>query len=251
MAIAVRQGHAPGMVNSCARDGARMCIAAIGILGLAVQYAALVGDTIDVVEATSRFLCYFTYWTNAIAALSMLLPVWLPNGRLGRFLSRPSIRAIVTANLIIVGTVYHVVLREPFELTWSSQADVLLHYITPALYLADWLLSVPRTRLSWHTATSSLPGPIAYGAWVFGYGAITHWYPYTFMELPTLGIAETLLNLLCLLSVFVMVTALLVLVDRADPLARAMASEKRLRRFPHTRWPGNLQMRRLQVSSWS
>jgi hypothetical protein len=198
----------------------------MGILGLGAQYAALLGGTVGVVEGTCRFLCYFTYWTNAIAALSMLLPVWLPDNMLGRFLSRPAIRAVIAANLAIAGIVYHFALREPFELTWSSQADFILHYVTPVLYLADWLLSVPRTRLPWHTATFSISVPIAYGVWMFGYGAITHWYPYPFIELPTLGIAETLLNLFCLLSVFVVATALLVLVDRAHLRERAMTAAK-------------------------
>jgi hypothetical protein len=224
MAIAARQEIAAGAVNWRGGDCLRVAAAAIGILALGAQYAALAGNTASVIEATCRFLCYFTYWTNAIAVLSMLLPVWLPDSMLGRLLSRPAVRTVIAANLVIAGVVYHFVLREPFELTWTSQADFGLHYITPALYLADWLVSVPRMRLPWRTAAYSLVVPLAYGVWTFGYGAVAHWYPYPFIEVPTVGIVETLLNLFCLLSVFVVATAMLVLVDRARLDALTLAT---------------------------
>lgn len=225
MAIATRHRSLAGVDNGCARDSLKVVAAAIGILGLGVQYASLVGGTTCVIDATCRFLCYFTFWINTIAALSLLLPVCLPNRKLGHFLSSPAVRAVIAANLVIAGAVYHFLLREPFELTWTSQADLSLHYITPVLYLADWF-SLSRTRLSWRTAAYSVAVPIAYGVWMFGYGAIAHWYPYPFVELSTLGIAETLANLCCLLSVFVIATAMLILVGRAYPGERAMTAKK-------------------------
>jgi hypothetical protein len=226
VAIADRQEIALGADKGRARDCVRVIAAAIGTLGLGAQYAALAGSTVSVVEAACRFLCYFTYWTNAIAALSMLLPVWLPDSVLGRFLSLPAVRTAIAANLVIAGAVYHVVLREPFELTWISQADFSLHYITPVVYLGDWFFSVPRTRLPWHTTTYSVAVPVAYGIWMFAYGAVAHWYPYPFVEASTLGTVETLLNLFCLLSVFLMATAMLVFVDRVRPDGRAVTARK-------------------------
>jgi hypothetical protein len=226
MAIAVRQEIAVGANNGRVRNCVRVTAAAVGILGLGTQYAALAGSTVSIVEATCRSLCYFTYWTNAIAALSMLLPVWLPDSTLGRFLSRPAVRTAIAANLVIAGIVYHFVLREPFELAWTSQADLSLHYITPALYLADWFFSTAHTRLPWRAATYSLAVPLAYGVWMFGYGAVAHWYPYPFIEVPIVGIVETLLNLFCLLSVFVIATAVLILVDRAHLDERALTTRR-------------------------
>jgi hypothetical protein len=206
--------RAPGVHDWCARDSLRVGAAAIGILGLGVQFATLVGSTVNVVEAICRFLCYFTFWTNAIAALSMLVPVLALTGTLGRLLSRPAVRTVIAANLLVVGVVYHYVLREPFEPTWVFQADLCLHYITPMLYLADWFYCVPRTRLPWQTATRSIAVPLVYGIWMFGYGAIAQWYPYPFIKVRMLGAAETVLNVICLLSVFVITTAMLILVDR-------------------------------------
>jgi hypothetical protein len=206
-----------------ARATLRLGAAAIGTLGLCVQCAALAGSSVNVVEAACRFLCYFTFWTNAIAALSMLAPVLAPAGALGRLLSRPAVRTVIAANLLVVGGVYHCVLSEPFEPTWAFQADLCLHYITPVLYLADWFFFVPRARLAWRTAVNSIAVPLVYGVWMFGYGAVAEWYPYPFIEVQTLGAAETLLNLLCLFSVFFMTTAILIFVDRlGHPGKRAM-----------------------------
>jgi hypothetical protein len=224
MAIAVRQEILTAADHGRARDAVRVVTAAIGTLGLGAQYAALAGSTVNIVEATCHFFCYFTYWTNAIVALSMLLPVWSPDSMLGRYLTQPAVRTVIATNLLIAGIVYHFVLSEPFALTWASQADFSLHYITPVLYFADWFFSVPRTRLPWHTAIYSVAVPVAYGVWVFGYGAVAHWYPYPFIEVSTLGIAETMLNLFCLLSVFVIATAILIFVDRTYPGERAMTA---------------------------
>jgi hypothetical protein len=127
---------------------------------------------------------------------------------------RPYVRTVIAANLLVVGLVYHYVLSEPFKPTWAFQADLYLHYITPVLYLADWFFCVPRTRLAWWTATRSIILPLVYGIWLFGYSAIAQWYPYPFIEVQALGIAEILLNLFCLLSVFVITTTILILVDR-------------------------------------
>jgi hypothetical protein len=173
---------------------------------------------VNVVEAACRFLCYFTFWTNAIAALSMLAPALAPAGTLGRLLSRPVVRTVIAANLLVVGGVYHCVLREPFEPTWTFQADFCLHYITPILYLTDWLFCVPRARLAWRTAANSIAVPLVYGIWMFGYGAVAKWYPYPFIEVQTLGAAETLLNLLGLFSVFFITMTILIFVDRLGHL---------------------------------
>jgi hypothetical protein len=234
MAIAVRQQITTAADNGRARDCVRVIAAAIGMLGLSVQYAALAGGTVTVVEATCHFLCYFTYWINAIAALSMLLPIWSPDSMLGRCLARPAVRTVIAGNLLIAGAVYHFVLREPFEMSSTSLADFGLHYITPVLYFADWFFSVPRTRLPWHTAAYSVAVPVAYGVWMFGYGAIAHWYPYAFTEVPTLGITETLLNLFGLLSVFFGATATLILVDRTYRGERASTA---LRGWAAVCWP--------------
>ena len=203
-----------GAVDRCARNRLRIGAAAIGMFGLGVQLASEVGSTVNIFEATCRFLCYFTFWTNAIAALSMLIPVLAPSGPLGSFLSRPAVRTVIAANLLVVGVVYHCFLSEPFEPTWGYQADLYLHYITPALYLADWCFRVPHTRLAWRTALRAVAVPLPYGIWMMGYGAITQWYPYPFIEVQTLGAVETVLNLFCLSCVFMIAAAMLVLVDR-------------------------------------
>jgi hypothetical protein len=214
MAFAARKSSVVIADNRRARDTLRVGAAAIGMLGLAVQFATLAGGTVNLFEAACRFLCYFTFWTNATAALSMLVPVLAPAGKLGRLLSRPAVRTVIAANLLVVGVVYHCALREPFEPTWAFQADLWLHYITPLLYLADWFFWVPHARLAWRTATRSIVVPVVYGIWMFGYGALAHWYPYPFIEVQTLGPAETVLNLVGLLSVFIITTGMLIFVGR-------------------------------------
>ena len=77
-------------------------------------------------------------------------------------------------------------------------ADTLLHKVTPALFVLDWLLFVPKVELRWTTARDLLVFPIFYGAWTLIHAPFSGFYPYPFVEVPKLGLAQVLINLFAL-----------------------------------------------------
>lgn len=196
------------------QDAFRMATAFVCLFALGIELHGLTSENTCLFEAACRFLCYFTFWMNAIAAMSMAAPVVAPNSLVGTFLSKPGVRAAIAANLLVVGGVYHFLLSTPFELSWGAMADVLLHYITPALYIADWLLFVPRGRLVWRGGVLALLLPIGYGTWTLLYGVATQWSPYPFLETSSLAVGQLALNISGLLGLFISISAVLVLLDR-------------------------------------
>jgi hypothetical protein len=169
----------------------------------------------ELTKWTIEFFCFFTILTNCLAALAMALPVIAPRSAPGRFFDRPSVRTAIAGYIIIVSAVYHFILRSYWDPKgWARVADVLLHYVTPALFVLDWTLFVPKGHVPWRTVLTSLSFPLAYIAWTLVHGAQTNWYPYPFVDVRELGLQKVLLNSGGLFGVFLAVTAGLTMLNR-------------------------------------
>jgi hypothetical protein len=150
-----------------------------------------------------RFLSFFTILTNMLAAVALLAPVIAPRSAMGMFFTRPSVRTAIAGYIIVVGAVYFLLLsglghRQGFSLL----LEWLLHYVTPPLFVLDWLLFVPKRGIDWHVGVAALGFPLAYGAWTLVHGAVTGWYPYPFLDVPDLGYVRVLANIVGLIAVF-------------------------------------------------
>jgi hypothetical protein len=118
----------------------------------------------------------------------------------------------------------------PFTLT-----DNLVHIITPALAIADWLLFVPKGRARWSDPIAWAGIPFAYLAFAFVYGALGGTfgggtrYPYPFMDLERNGLGGVVLWIVGLTVALEVVAYLYVCLDRAlAAVARRMAAVRRV-----------------------
>jgi hypothetical protein len=89
-----------------------------------------------------------------------------------------------------------------------------MHYVTPVLFMIDWLAFVPKGHLPWAMIWMSLLPPLVYGLWTMVHGATTGWYPYPFVDMRSVGYQESLMNMASFLAVFIAVELALVLIDR-------------------------------------
>jgi hypothetical protein len=195
----------------------RTITAAVGFFALALQFVLeirlprgprLFGSTVN-------FFSYFTVLANGAAALAMLLPVIASDSRLGRFFSAPSVRSAIAGYLIIVAATYFLFLRHVGDDQGLERiADQLLHYLTPVLFLLDWLAFVPKGHVPLTIIGSSLIPPIVYGIWTVVHGSRSGWYPYPFLNLKALGYHAAFVNMATVLVVFTTVAVILVVVDR-------------------------------------
>ena len=132
-----------------------------------------------------RLVSYFTIQSNLIVLAASLSLAVAPrrDGRLWRVLRLDSLLAIA-----VTGIVYNTLLARLVHLDglalWTNAA---LHVVSPVATLVVWVLVGPRPRIAWRVVGWAFVWPVAWIAFTFVRGAITGWYPYPFMDVPTVG----------------------------------------------------------------
>ena len=191
--------------------------AALALVGLAVQFVWMQGQAVhvDAWWMTLRFLSYFTILSNALVALTCAAAALGPHSVAGRLALRPALRGAVLLYILITALIYHLVLAGHWHPRGAALlADTLLHTVVPALYALGWLWIAPARGLHWRHLPGWLLVPTLYFLWAMLLGGVLHAYPYPFLNLARLGPESLLRNAAVLLGVFVLLGALLVLLDR-------------------------------------
>jgi hypothetical protein len=185
----------------------------IGLVAVAIQYWLVTQGPGG--APSVHFFSFFTILTNLLAAAAMLLPVVAPSSSVGSFLDRPPVRTAITGYIVIVGTVYFALLRNLDHATGLRLLfEYVLHYVTPPLFVLDWLLFVPKGEIGWRNGVDSLAFPLVYLGWTLAHGVYGGWYPYPFLDVLELGYGRVLLNTAGLILAFLALELLLVAIDR-------------------------------------
>lgn len=199
----------------------RIAAAILGWFSLALQFALFVGDPAppSAPVAIVNYFSYFTILTNIAVALALSAGV---ARHPGSFFNRAGPRAAIALYILVVGAVYHVMLRNAWDPQgWALVADLLLHYAMPLLYLIDWAAFAPKRSLALRMVPGWLVYPAAYGAYAVARGATTGFYPYPFLDAERLGFPAVALNLAVLVAVFGVGGLVLIGLSRALPQGRA------------------------------
>jgi len=170
--------------------------ALLGWFAIIMQlYLMLENRVVPVPGTLLRFFAFFTIDTNIIVALCFTF-IFLGNKTsLGRFFSKASTVTAITVYITIVGIVYNVILRSEWDPQGMQKiVNELLHSVIPALFIIFWLIFVPIEQLQWKNAFPWLIYPAIYIAYAIIHGAITKFYPYSFVDVNKLGYNKALLN---------------------------------------------------------
>ncbi|MGW1915670.1 Pr6Pr family membrane protein [Streptomyces sp. NPDC002076] len=183
--------------------------------------------------APARILSYFGVQAALLLAIAMLMSA----SRAWRA-RRPLPSAVTGATLLYVvisALVYHLLLAHttpPFSMTgattlperWHGSWATLqiLHTLTPAAAVLDWLLLTPAARLHLRQAAGWLLYPLAYLAFYLiraAFLAPTNpaRYLYPFLDVATHGYRSTLANALLLGLAMYALAVLLVALDHTRP----------------------------------
>lgn len=146
-------------------------------------------------QGLAIYFGYFTVLTNILVGLAICWPIALPTTTLGRFFARPAAIGWVAASIAFVGVAYFTLLRH----VWNPRglqllADVLMHYIVPALVLIHSGIALRHTALRWTAPLWWSLYPVIYFVYVLLRGALLGRYPYRFIDVSQLGYAVTLRN---------------------------------------------------------
>lgn len=159
---------------------------------------------------------YFTILTNAFCAMVATSLALGPRASANwRWWRQPQIITAAAVSILLVGVVYHLLLRSihhPVGLEYAC--NLALHYLVPPLFVLLWWLVVPRGILQWRDVWVTFAFPSAYAVYVFARGAMAGVYPYPFFDVTKLGYPATLINAAWLSLVFVVVGCVMVAVKR-------------------------------------
>lgn len=155
-----------------------------------------------------RMLGYFTVLGNA-ATMGLMTRAAITGGT-G---ARPA--AAITVVMAVVGLGYHALLAgiwAPQGLAWW--ADQGLHTAVPLMMMLWWLGFAPKHGLVGRDAFKWLVWPLGYAAYALVRGFVSGFYPYPFLDVAKLGLAQSLLNIGILGVCFVALGLLLIGIAR-------------------------------------
>lgn len=197
----------------------RLAIVVVAVVGLMLGDAGLV---------------YFTVQANAVVAVyfGTLVVAQLRGRRLA-----PRLRGGVTTWILATGIVYHVVIQAganpipglftggPPELL-SNWSPFLLHYVTPAMVLLDWIAFGPRRATRWSDSLLWAIYPLAYGAFMIVRGialpSVDVRYPYPFLDPSGQGWSGVVSTVAWIVVAVVALGLVVVALDRLpEPRGRA------------------------------
>ena len=162
-----------------------------------------------------RLFSFFTIQSNLFVlgtSLALALNIFR-DGRLWRVL-----RLDALLGIIITGLVYETILAPLVHpVGWALAATIGFHYIAPWATLIGWLVFGPRPRMTWSTTAFAFIWPVLWIVYTFVHGAVTGWYPYPFLDVTTIGFADSVRNSAVVLAIGVVIAVILTLLDRHLP----------------------------------
>lgn len=174
-------------------------------------------------DGVVMLLGYFTVLTNLLVCAALTAPLIAPKSSAAAKAARPTVIAGLAVSIAFVAIAYHFLLRslwQPEGLQWY--ADVLLHYVVPALYILFWFLHGRTGVLRWTHPLLFALYPLAYFLYAIVRGEIIHQYPYGFIDVSAIGYRQTWANAFGLLLGFVVLGEIFVGMDRIGRRSRAL-----------------------------
>lgn len=198
----------------------------IGLAGLFLQFCISIPASMEagrsLLGSVVFLFSFFTILTNIGAVLvhtSLLSPTgyaWLPAFAGFR------IRAGIAVSITLVFIVYATVLSQ----LWHPQGlfllcDVLLHYVTPVLFVLWWLVAGADGRTRWSDISWWMLYPVAYLIYALARAPFAGEVPYPFLDVAKNGAASVAISATAITGLFLVLCVVAVLADRGVSRIRA------------------------------
>ena len=190
-------------------------IAVVSWFALALQFDLLMTKAADVrISTVAALVGYFSFLsiqTNLLCAIvTSVAAVRATFPFSGNRIWSALAVYLVTGGIIFAVTLRHLWAYDGLQVL----ANVLLHYATPILYAAFWLIAVPKAHLRWRDPAIWLTYPFIYLVVVLLFGLKTGFYPYPLINPKLLSAGQFIANLLALIASFVTMGLIAVAIGR-------------------------------------
>jgi len=157
----------------------RFWFALLGFVAVLFQFLHLMQNVPG--AKAGNYFSYFTIESNIIAFVTLGIAGWFAwKGGSPRWLEL--LRGAATVYMTITGITYSLLLSDIDVNTPIPWINVVLHYTVPTVIVIDWLVDLPRTRISIRTSLLWLAFPLLYLVYSLIRGPIVNWYPYPFLD---------------------------------------------------------------------
>ncbi len=161
----------------------RLFFGVLALVAIGKQFAIHVQLGFNVVN----FFSYFTNLSNLFAAIVLIVGAFQLITHRQPSAVTDLIRGMAVVNMMVVGIVFSVLLRDVDMGNLLPWVNTLLHYIMPIAVVLEWLLQPPRTKLGVKHLLLCQVFPLLYLVYVLIRGAIVGWYPYPFLNPANVG----------------------------------------------------------------
>lgn len=190
----------------------------IGLIGLVLQFAITIPASMaagrSLLGSIVFYFSFFTILTNIAAVMvhaSLLSPAgyaWFPA------FAGKRMRAGVAVAITLVFIVYTTVLQG----LWQPQGlfllcDVLLHYVTPAIFVMWWLIAGADGSTRWRDISWWMIYPLAYLAYALMRAPFAGEVPYPFLDVAKNGAVSVAISALTTTALFLLLCVFAVLAD--------------------------------------
>lgn len=183
--------------SSFASRAAAAVVALFTAATLVLRVAVRASEEGGLGEALLHLSQFFTILTSTLV-LALMLAV-----ASGASVA-PRLAQALVVSIVGAGIVYHVALAHLLDLSGPARlADIGVHTIVPALAVAWWLIFAPKVRSNPSAVLAWIAWPLAYFIYILGRAAWSGFYPYPFIDLPEIGPAGLIKNILILGLVFI------------------------------------------------
>jgi len=191
------------MAGAPALTAIRAATVAVVIVAIVAQGAVLVGEG---AFNPTRFFAFFTIQSNLIGVAAFVL--LLLHRRPGRPRWLESLRGAAAVYLTVTFFVVIFLLSGvdvQLQLGW---VDFVLHKLFPVVFVADYLLDPPRSKLTLRDAALWLVYPIVWVALTLVRGTIDGWYPYPFLDPANGGYGAVAVTVVAITVGFLVISAI-------------------------------------------
>lgn len=176
------------------------------------------GESGQEIPLAVRFARLFSFFTVDSNVLVLAVAIAVALGRAANSVTSRAIRLSALLSITVTGSVFSFVLAPDIELRGEAVvATNLFHVVSPVLFVLGWVLWGPRRQWDVRIAVLAFVWPIAWLAFTFIRGAVTGWYPYPFLDASQHGMATAILGAAAVLGYAILLTAVILLVDRYAP----------------------------------
>lgn len=188
--------------------GIRIAMLVLGWAGIALNFTP--GVRVDVV------LSYYTIQSNLLALAWTTLVLFLPAaGKARAWLLRGIVHGSITVYIMTTFIIFAVMLSASWHPTGIyAYINLSLHYLVPVMFFLDWFITPRSDRCKWRYCVYWLAYPLAYLALTLARGVAGEPYVYYFLDLNALGPAFFALSCVIMAGWFVLLGAVIVLLDR-------------------------------------